>query len=312
MVAAPHTVVEAVVPRPPSAGVSLQEVALSGEAARWEAGVKWRPYTHGGTGGIYDPCDVSSLNAGTLLGEQTGDVYVVWEAESCSTFGGEADIAAERASNLLAATTSKRVARELWRGDVAVGATPDLANRRLNNPTAAGNLGKIGGGSAINRVAALAALEQSIGEQWSGEACYIHCTRRTASFWAADNLIHRVGNRLVTELGTVIIADAGYDGSVWNGSASAVPSAPGATAWAFATGPVRLWLSDIETQTANQANPPGVPDLNDPIAAGVDRSTNLLTVRAYRYAVATFDAALHVGVLVDHSNSGTNNAQTTA
>lgn len=309
MVAAPHTVVEAVVPRPPSAGVSLVETALAGDdASRWLGGVQWRPYSPS-LGGAYDPCNVGTLTIGDPAGEQTSDVYVLWEADTCSALGETISEAQQRARDLLVATTSKRLARELWRGDVGVAAS--FANRRLNNPTAAGNLGKINGGSAVNRVAAFAALEQSIGEQWTGEQCYIHCTRRTASFWAADRLISRVGNRLVSELGTIIVADAGYDGSVFTGGASTVPaSGVGTQAWAFATGPVRVWLSDIEATAANQASPAGLPDYSGD-AAAYDRAANTLAVRAYRYATAAFDASLHVGVLVDHTNSSTNNAQTT-
>lgn len=315
MAAGPHVVVDAVAPRPPSAGVSLQEVATPGPSSeavpRWGNGVKWRPYTVGGVGGVYDPCNASTLTPGTLAGAQTGDPFAVWEAEACSAISDERLIAAERAAVLLEATTSKRVAKELWRGDIAVAA--GFSNRRLNNPTAAGNLGKINGGAAVNRVAAFAALEQSIGEQGSGAQGYIHCTRRTASFWSNDQLIERVGNRLISKLGTIIVVDAGYDGSVWGGSSSAVPSAPGVTAWAFATGPVRLWLTDVETQGGGQWPIAGLPDISadDPIGEAVARDTNLLTVRAYRYALATFDSPVHVGVLVDHTNASTNNAQTT-
>lgn len=312
MAAGPHVVVEAVSPRVPSAGVSLAENALPGETTngeRWINGVKFRPYTLGGVGGAYDPCNVSTLTPGTLAPAQTGDPFAIWEAESCTAMGEERFIAAQRATTLLEATTSKKVASELWRGTIAQAAS--FSNRRLNNPTATGNLGKINGAAAVNRVAAFAALEQSIGEQGSGAQGYIHCTRRTASFWSNDQLIERVGNRLVSKLGTIIIADAGYDGSASNGT---IPSAAGITAWAYATGPVSLWVSDIEVASGTQASP--VPDISGDgpdgnLAASLDRSSNLITVRAYRYAVATFDSPLHVGVLVDHASTAGNNAQTT-
>lgn len=309
MAAGPHVVVEAVPARGPTAGISLGETSLPGpvgEKDRWINGVKWRPYTDGGVGGAYDPCNAGTLTATTLAGAQTAEAFAIWEAESCSVFGEERFIAAERAQALLEATTSKRIAAELWKGTIAQ--AQGWSNRRINNPSAVGNLGKINGAAAVNRVAAFAALEQAIGEQGSGATYYIHCTRRTASFWVSDHLIRRVGNRLVSELGTVIVADAGYDGSASNGSVVAA----GTSAWAYATGPIRLWVSDIETQTSNQVTPVGLPDISgDGIAAGLNRDTNLITVRAYRYAVAVFDSPVHVGVLVDHTNATTNNAQTT-
>lgn len=316
MAAGPHVVVDAVPARLPTAGISLVETSLPGPvetgpetgvgpAIRWGNGVKWRPYTDGGVGGAYDPCNATAMSPGALAGAQTGEAFVVWEAESCSALGEERFVAVERAKNLLEATTSKRIASELWKGTLAQ--AQGWTNRRINNPTAAGNKGLINGGAAVNRIAAFAALEQAIGEQGSGATYYIHCTRRTASFWIAEHLIHRVGNRLVSELGTVIIADAGYDGSAANGTVTA----DGTKAWAYATGPIRLWVSDPEVQTSNQASP--VPDISadDAIAEGFDRVNNLITVRAYRYAVAVFDSPVHVGVFVDHTNSSTNNAQTT-
>lgn len=319
MVAAgPHVAVDAAPSRVPSAGISLVEAGLDASALgietvtnpdgttrrveRWANGVKWRPYTDGGVGGAYDPCNAGTLTPGTLLGVQTGDVFAIWEAEFCSAMGNERFIAVERAKLLLEATTSKKIAKELWRGDLG------FANRKLNSPTAAGNLGKINAGGAVNRIAAFAALEQALGEQGSGAQGYIHCTRRTASFWVSDHLIRRVGNRVVSELGTVIIADAGYDGSDSAGNFTA----NGTTNWAYATGPIRVFVSDIEVQTSNQVNI--VPDVSvsgDPIGAGLNRQTDLITVRAYRYALAVFDASTHVGVLVDHTNATTNNAQTT-
>lgn len=317
MAAGAHLVVDAVPSRIPSAGISLVEVALDGtplgveivngeRVDRWGNGVKWRPYTDGGVGGAYDPCNATAMSPGTLLGVQTGDVFAIWEAESCSAMGEERFIAMERAKTLLEATTSKKIAAELWRGTISQAA--GWSNRRLNNPTAAGNLGQINGAAAVNRVAAFAALEQALGEQGSGAQGYIHCTRRTASFWVSDHLIRRVGNRLVSELGTVIIADAGYDGSASNGSFTT----NGTTNWAFATGPIRVFVSDIEVQGGGQVNI--VPDISTsggPIGETLVRTTDLITVRAYRYALAVFDASTHVGVLVDHTNTTTNNAQTT-
>jgi hypothetical protein len=324
MTTSPHAVVEAVPSRLPSSGVSLVETALPGDGAievvyddngnttkkvdRWAGGIKWRPYTDGGIGGAYDPCNVGTLTAGTPVAPQTNEAFAIWEADSCSAMGNERFVAAETAKILLEATTSKKIAKELWRGDIAK--AQGWSNRRLSNPTALNNLGKINAGAAVNRIAAFAALEQSIGEQGSGATGYIHCTRRTAAFWASDHLIERVGNRLVSPLGTVIVADAGYDGSDSTGAFTAA----GTTAWAYATGPVRVWVSDIEIQTSNQILPPlgiGPQDMNDLIGEGLARDTNLITVRAYRYALAAFDSTIHVGVLVDHTNATTNNAQTT-
>lgn len=312
MAAGPHVVVDAVPPRLPSAGISVVETALGfpPEGDRLGNGTKWRPYTEGGVGGAYDPCNAPTLSPGTLVGLQTAESFAIWEAESCSAFGEERLIAADRAKALLEATTSKRIGSELWKGTLAQAAAPAWTNRRINNPTAAGNLGKINAAAAVNRVAAFAALEQAIGEQGSGAQYFIHCTRRTASFWAADQLIKRVGTRLVSALGTIIVADAGYDGS----SSTGAVTANGTQAWAYATGPIRVWVSDPEVQTSNQVTPMGLPDISvtgDTIGEAITRDTNLITVRAYRYAVAVFDSPVHVGVLVDHTNTTTNNAQTT-
>jgi len=84
---------------------------------------------------------------------------------------------------------------------------------------------------------------------------------------------------LVTTHGTPFVVGDGYIGAEANGSA------PGAGQdWLFASGPVEVRISSLV-----------ITDL----AESLDRSENILTFRAERWVLATWDTSLQAAVLVD-------------
>jgi hypothetical protein len=91
-----------------------------------------------------------------------------------------------------------------------------------------------------------------------------------------------VGDHLETiASGTPVAFGGGYDGAVANGTAAGAGNA-----WAFATGPVRVYVSDSRL-------------VGDDLNGTLDTSNNDVTFRAERFVLASWDTALQAAVLVD-------------
>lgn len=298
---------------PPVGGTDVNGETRTGPngetVLNWSAGIKWRP-ENVAAGGTVDPCSPGTFTPPANLAQQMANPVLIWAAEKCSTMGERYEEARGRAERLLEAITSKRVARELWRGDRAAGSawpnpyfTRDHAGG-FNAPV----VGQIAAGAVISPIAAFAALEQAIGEKGTGARGMIHATRRTVSIWIANRLIHREGGLLLSELGTIVVADAGYDGSGPDAGgggiahAALAPDATGITSWAYATGIVTLRLGPIETSGQGRVGDL-LPTGNNALGETVTRDADDIVVIAQRLALATFDPAILVGVKIDHSTT---------
>jgi hypothetical protein len=123
-------------------------------------------------------------------------------------------------------------------------------------------------------------LEDAIGE--TGRQGLIHATPATVAAWEFEAL--ESGAYLQTPNGTPIASGGGYIGA--DPVLGAAPAA--GQAWAFATGPVQVRLSEVILVGDN---------INDTI----DQSLNEVTYRAERYALAVWDTALQSGILIDWS-----------
>jgi hypothetical protein len=137
-------------------------------------------------------------------------------------------------------------------------------------------------GAATNQVRALNYLERAIGE--TGEGGVIHATPDVVSAWESTGFtLDRVGTKLVTRgNGTPVVSGTGYLGAQPVGH-----TAPGThTAWAFATGPVQLRRGDLDIVPGD-------------ISQALDRANNVVTYRAERDELVTWDQVLQAAVLVD-------------
>ena len=86
--------------------------------------------------------------------------------------------------------------------------------------------------------------------------------------------------RLETANGTPVVSGMGYQGVD-----TAALGTPGATQdWAFATGPVAVYLGPVVARTPKQV---------------IDRSDNVVQYFAERYVLAVWDTVLQAAVLVD-------------
>lgn len=317
---APHLPVNPLPAVPPRTEDSLVAVSITENEVRdalgetieaWVGGIQWRPENVGGGGGAA-PCAPGTFSPGGNLATQTANPFLIWEAERC-TAAQDRDVAVAqaRAVRLLEATTSKRLAAEMWRGDIAVANA--WSNPFLARDAAAGSnapvVAQIASGTAVNPIAALAALEAAIAKKGTGARGMIHATRRTVTSWAAWNLVDLVGGMLVTTLGTIVVPDAGYDGSAPGAGgtlhAAGTPDATGVTEWAYATGLVTTRVSTIDVSGVTRVGD-FLDSINTPDAQTLSRDAgtygpNDRIVIAQRYVLGTFDPAILVGVKIDLS-----------
>jgi hypothetical protein len=82
-----------------------------------------------------------------------------------------------------------------------------------------------------------------------------------------------------TPNGTPVASGGGYAAGEADGNSPAAGQS-----YAYATGPVRVFLAEMTTASARES---------------LDRSDNTLTFRAERVALAYWDTALQVAVLID-------------
>ena len=149
-----------------------------------------------------------------------------------------------------------------------------------------------GGGGALSVVRGIARLEQALASCGMGTQGVIHLTREAASIATEYGVIDRDGDRLLTGLGTPVVAGTGYDPAVLPLAPAETPvPAPGplappasSTQWGYATGPVAVRLSAPEF-----------------IAEMIERESNTLSVLTGRTAAVYWDSCCTASVEMDIS-----------
>lgn len=265
---------------PPSVAtlVASSRTDHPGEDPHWVNGIKFVPLRCVG-GGVLDPCGDEEAQTKAIAAERPEDVeftpFAVWAGDRCTYDPGD-DLAA-RAEEMLRSTESYQIAREFWRGDLAGDAA--WPNVSLKDVPAGGTIGS----APVPVNDALAVLEAALGDCGRGQRGMIHVPRSVATLWAVNGLIRRAGNLLLTAFDTIVVADAGYDGSGPMGQ----DAADGAV-WGYGTGMVDVRRSTIET----------IPGPDD-IRSALDRATNTVEFRAEEFAAATFAPCCHLAIEID-------------
>ena len=265
-------------PRRRAAALSLVSSSpgpAEGETERWENGYRFQPNALTG-GGVADPCDAEAeFVPPTRPATEEFEPFIVWTGDRCSAFGFTAANYEERAREMLEEQESYFIARELWKGTQAQASSwPNLfladesSDTLSNGPTAV--------------VSAIACLEQALAECGRGSRGMIHVTPQLAAHLAAlgNSLVRREGGMLLTLQDTIVVADAGYDGSGPDGTAA------GDSQWAYATGMV----------TVRRSEPVNIPGS---LSEALDRSDNTVAFLAQRLASASWDGQCHFAAEVD-------------
>lgn len=225
------------------------------------------------TPSLWEPCSAGTYRdkgADSTWTQPRFDSFVAYLPISCSTITAAPEVFAARAEAVLEATISFAVEQALAQG--IVGSTNPFFGDT--------NLAQLGGG-AVSAQAGINYLENAIGA--TGRQGVIHATPGTVSSWNFVNLITDTGNGyLSTANGTPVVSGGGYINTDPSGLTGSDPSV--GQEWAFATGPVSVYLGSPETVEVSEY---------------VDREDNLITYRAERYVLATWDTALQSGVLID-------------
>lgn len=172
---------------------------------RWLSGVQFESMTCAPAGGIgaidCDP-DVATIGLPKEFTEGMGDggdasPFVVYGHYTCSPIGNSFQHAQDMADSHLFTREESRVEQALWTGDL--GNTPNFAG--ANGYGAPTNLGTF-----APRMA-LATLEGELATEYGSQGV-IHMSRKTASL--LGDAIETKGGRMVTRLGTPVVAGAGY------------------------------------------------------------------------------------------------------
>lgn len=264
-----------------------------GQPVHWIRGYSYRPELCNG-GQIIDPEGTTGGVAPTLNGENQIDTvpFIVEGADRRSTFGtpgeGEYDEARQWARRQLLACESKQIAQELWKG------TQSKASNWGNRYLCAPDVNMVEGTHILGYVSALGALERAVHDLTCGQQGMIHARADLVSLWDTGGALRRVGNLILTIQDTIVVTDAGYDGSAPDAGtpgfdpvfANKIPGAD--SSWAYATTVVDVRRSAFIT--------------SQPIRERLDQTGNTLTTYERRVASAVW-GCLHVGVYVDHTNS---------
>lgn len=243
---------------------------------RWELGFQYLPEQVCNQGGVGDPCDMSGVRAlpsqPNLISAQP---FYVWTGDKCSAFGWKAHDFVGRATRALLAYESRGIAHELWTGALA-------QSRNWPNPYLAGAATDVLTASPVTPANALAILEQGIAACGNGQQGMIHVTPQLGSLLSELGNVFITANGVVrTYRGTVIVADAGYDGS----SPMGAPATDGSQ-FAYATLMPQVRRGPVEI-------------LPDTFENALDETNNSVEWYAQRLAAVTFPDCCNVGVQVN-------------
>lgn len=199
----------------------------------------------------------------------------------CTTLVGTSrDDLQAAVANSLELVTGKKVASELWTGDISTANTYGNAYLAGGSP----NFVDLTPSSDVSPgIYALGALQAYLADCAEGGRGMIHANRQTVNMWAAQQVVRRDGPFILDMFDNWIVADAGYDGSDPDGDVDA----SGDTAYAYATGLVDVRLGPVVP----------VPSLGV-IADALDRGSNDWQFQTQRLASAMWDLCCHAGIRV--------------
>lgn len=278
---APPALVNGAVRQPLPYGLFSTFSLRSAGADRWESGITFEAETCAKADGIAQiqclPTATTGLPKNLVRNLPVPGVaaaFTVYGHFQCSPVGWSVDQAQERAVSHLKNREEARVEQAFWTSDL--GNIPSLqrdAGAVQPAPTTVGT-----GTSDI--ITGLGLLEDFIGDSY-GSLGVIHLTRATATAALSRNALIVSGGRLVTLLGTPVVAGAGYPGTGPAGQAAAA-----GTQWAFASPALFGYRSDIF-------------DSSDIAGDLFDRANNNLYAVAERSYLIGFDPCGVAAVLVD-------------
>lgn len=258
--------------QPARYGLVAAAAAIANADERWELGVEFAPEGCGGGGVVELDCLPDSGELGDpddnpgLVGF---DAFEVWAADRCTMLAPGRDFAG-RARRLLEATRSHQVAAELWGGALTT------ARHAADGPDDDGPSPFLTDGEATSAGSALGMLavvrvDAEFARCSAGRRAMIHLTPYALGVVmdGGSGYIYRDGNLLLTQLGSIVVADSGYGDSVTDLEV-------------HATSLVGLRFGPVRTTPAG--------DTPAEWQAILDRTDNTVTAYAQQAALYQFDA----------------------
>lgn len=272
--------------QPPRYGllVAAQTTIADGE---WAIdGVSFDPEQCGNSGRVQIECrgNTAEMDANTRPTSVTADPFLVYASDRCSPFGFAAADYVARATRQLEATQSYEVAGEFWDGTLRDAA--DAEDAITDNPALIDATSDTVTNGESSPTVALAALEQGLAECSRGRRGMIHATPQVLVHWIAAQAVRIEGGQLISPMGNIVVADAGYSGDGPGGTAA------GDTQWAYATGMISIRLS------TPIITPRSIADAQE-LAGRLNRDDNTIDVYAQRVALVQWDECCHLAAEID-------------
>lgn len=255
---------------------------------RWTDGIAFQPESGAGVY-VADICDTTTSDATKIEpppGVSEWIPYLLRADDQCSTFGFEQHDYVNRAKRRLDVGSAKALENEFWSGTLAQ--AQGYPNRFLAASSAASggwgfvNLNSADGLATPSIRRAFEALEQFLADCGLGARGMIHCRPEALPYLTT---IRRVGNYILTARDTIVLPGTGYPNL---GPGGVAP--PAGSTWLYATGMTEVRLGPIQTY------PDPATDGSDWIIKGTNRDVNLVTVRAERAGLVSWDGACHAGI----------------
>lgn len=267
MLIAPAALVEGASRLPLPYGL-FSVVSMRPSGDRWENGVLWEPGTTGELGGVpgqdcESPAEIDLGITANVEDAAEAAPFTVYGYYHGNPIATSFEVAQAKALDHLLSREEARVEKALWTGDLG------------NAPSLAGTAELLEVDDPYDYVEGIALLEQSIAADY-GSLGVIHMTRQMAVIGLSLQALETRNGRLLTALGTPVVAGAGYDGSDPDGEA-----APEGQSYVYVTPQLFGYRSDPFTSSGR----PG--DL-------LDRTTNTLYAIAERTYLLGFDTAVGV------------------
>lgn len=255
--------------------LTVPDVNLGDPAGeRWEAGVAVWGYPTG-LPDLWDPCSDGTNRTKEESSDQPTAVFHSYELYvpiMCSARGNALELA-ERANRVMRVTQAWGVEKALSQGVVGLG-NKYLADSDL-----------VSLATTVSARVGISYLENAIAA--TGRRGLIHVTPAVADALGVYDDRADASAPVYTRAGTPIAIGAGYVGANPHLQQGALPAPTTTKDWIFGTGPVEVRINA------------DVRQLPEDVAEALERSSNDLVYRAEKVAVASWDTALQVGVLVD-------------
>jgi len=258
---------------PPHSLLMQEGVVVERDATRVLNGVNVWAYPTG-CSSLWEPCSDGTYRTKASDSEQPTsrfDSIVAYKPVTCSAMGlRDPEELFRRAEAVLDATISAAIETALAEG-VDQSSNPFFGDVNVDDLTS---------GTAVSPGVGLSYLEEAIGT--TCRQGMLHFTPAVVSALQAFPVGDPADMKLVTANGTPVVSGMGYQDID-----TPYLDTPDTTEdWAFATGPVRVYLGPVTLNSVKE---------------NLDRSDNVLTFRAERYVLAIWDGVLQAAVLVDWS-----------